>query len=48
MQLFKTIKKLFYTAIAVAVGTRVLYKIEKQERIKKKCKEGTLTLWDLI
>lgn len=42
------IKKLFKFILAYPVAVKIIQQIEREEVIKKKCKEGTLSIWDLI
>jgi len=46
--IWKRIKALFVLIPLAIIGIRVVDEIKREERIKKKCKEGTLTIWDLI
>lgn len=47
-KVIKKIDKIFCLMIGVFFAINVSNKIKKQELIKKKCKDGTLTIWDLL
>ena len=48
MKVIQTIKRIILLMINLTFVTRVVDKIEQQEKVKKKAKDGTLTIWDLI
>jgi len=38
----------FTKCVVIVIGMHIIQILERQERVKRKCKEGTLTIWDLL
>jgi hypothetical protein len=48
MTIFEFIEACIVTIIVFAIGDRIIHRVEKQERIRQKAKDGTLEIWDLL
>jgi len=40
--------KWYHIPVLVIIGMFVLNRLERRERIKRKAKDGTLSIWDLL
>ena len=40
--------KWWHYIVLIPIAMEVLYAVERRERIKRKSKDGTLTIWDLL
>ena len=47
-RIFKIVKNVIILTLTIPVANKVMADIERRERIKKKAKDGTLTISDLL